>query len=130
MVINKVWVVAFLMVITGGVSAKDKPLGGKAFINHDYVCTGVSTGRAAAMTVQELPGGASSITIAENTPKPITASLTAMDDQTRASRQYKLDFGNGAKEVLLLSDLTKIATVTMLNAVGLEVFTSLVCYED
>ncbi|MEE9654029.1 hypothetical protein V4836_07645 [Kluyvera ascorbata] len=115
--------------VVGGVSAKDLPLNGKDHINHDYTCIGVSTGRDAALTVQEIPGGVSTVMIAENAPKPIAISMVPMDDQTRASRQYKFTFSNGAEEVLLLSSITGIATVTMLNAVGLEVFTSLVCHE-
>ncbi|EAW3492544.1 hypothetical protein EEN59_18520 [Salmonella enterica] len=116
--------------VVGGVSAKDLPLNGRDNMNHDYTCIGVSTGRDAALTVQEMPGGASTVLIAENTPKPIAISMVPMDDQTRASRQYKFTFSNGAEEVLLLSSITGIATVTMLNAVGMEVFTSLVCHED
>ncbi len=122
--------VAALVFIPVFATAQDLPLGGEDYITHDYTCVGSSTGRSAVMTVQEMPGGANSVTVAENSSKPIAVNLIAMDDQTRASRQYKLNFGNGAEEVLQLSSLTKMATVTMLHAVGLEVFTSLVCYEE
>ena len=113
-----------------GCMAKTLPLGGKVNINHDYNCLGVSTGRNVIMTVQETPGIANTILITENMPKPIVASLSAMDDQSRTGRQYKLVAENGSEEILQISGLTKMATVTMLNTVGLEAFTSLVCYED
>lgn len=113
-------------------SAKDKPLDGKESITHDYNCMGMSTGRKADMTVQEFHGGANQIIIAENTQKPmtVTVTLSAIDDQTRVSRQYEFKSSNGNVEILEISDLTGIATTTMLYTVGLEVFTSLVCHED
>lgn len=112
-----------------GAQAKDLPLNGKDYINHDYNCIGVSTGRTASMTVQELPGMANTTIVAENTPKPIVVSLAAMDDQVRAARQYQIKSPNGAEEVLEVSSITKMATITMLHAAGLEVFTSMVCHE-
>ncbi len=110
--------------------AKDLPLGGKPTINHDYTCLGVSTGRSAIMTVQETQGIANTLFIAENSPKPLPVTLTAIDDQTRVARLYKLKAPNGSTEILQISGLTKMATVTMLNTLGLEAFTSFVCNEN
>lgn len=111
-------------------SAKDAPLNGKESIAHDYNCMGVSTGRAAVLTVQEYAGGANQILVAENAPKPITITLTAIDDQTRVSRQYQFKAPNGGEEILQISELTGLATTTMLHTLGYEAFTSLVCHEE
>ncbi|EHA8172291.1 hypothetical protein ACK1QP_001273 [Salmonella enterica] len=123
-------VFAVLTLTCFSASAKDKPLDGKESMTHDYNCMGVSTGRSAVMTVQEFPGGANQILIAENAQKPMAVTLSAIDDQTRASRQYEFKSSNGSAEILQVSDLTGIATTTMLHTVGLEAFTSLVCHED
>lgn len=123
-------VVAAALLACFGATAKDLPLGGKEFITHDYKCVGVSTGRDVSMTVQEAPGSATQMIIAEGAKKPITMTLSAMDDQTRTARLYKYASSDGSSEVLQISNLTGLATTTMLHSVGLEAFTSLVCNEE
>lgn len=123
-------VVAVALLACFGATAKDLPLGGKKFITHDYKCVGVSTGRDVYMTVQEVPGAATQALIADGDKKPITMTLTSIDDQTRAARQYKSESSGLGAEILEVSDVTGIATTTMLHSVGLEAFTSLVCNED
>lgn len=44
MIIKKIFAVTLLMVIAGGVSAQDKPLGEKKDLKHDFRCTMVFTG--------------------------------------------------------------------------------------
>ena len=123
-------VVAAALLTCFGATAKDLPLGGKEFITHDYKCVGVSTGRDVSMTVQEVPGAATQVLIADGGKKPVTMTLTSIDDQTRAARQYKSESADPGAEILEVSDVTGIATTTMLHSVGLEAFTSLVCNED
>lgn len=113
-----------------GVAAKDLPPGGKAPVTHDYQCVSVSTGRNASMTVQELPGSATQMTIAEGAKKSVTVTLSAMDDQAGMVRLYKYGSSDGSTEILQISSFTGIATTTMLHSVGREAFTSLVCNED
>ena len=113
-----------------GVTAKGLPLGGKSLITHDYKCVDVSAGRNVYMTVQEVPGSAIQALIADGDREPVTMALTSVDDQTRAARQYKLESTGPGSESPGVSDVTGIATTTMLHSVGREAFTSLVCNEE
>lgn len=119
-----------LALMSVAVSAKERPLDGKDYINHDYNCIGLSSGQKAELNVSESPGGASILLTSQVTEKTMPLVMTSIDDQTRVSRQYKFKFPNGAEEVLEVADLTKMASITMLHTSGLEIFTSLVCHED
>lgn len=113
-----------------GVAARDLPPGEKRLITHDYKCVDVSTGRNVSMTVREVPGAAIQALIADGDREPVTMALTSVDNQTRAVRQYKSESTGPGTEILEVSDVTGIATTTMLHSVGREAFTSLVCNEE
>lgn len=127
----KIFLVAFVTFCCAlPAQSSDLKIGGKSFINHDYECVGLSSGQKAELTVSEIPGGASTVLSSASLPKPATLAMGAVDDQSRASRQYSFEFTNGSKEVLEIADITKMATVTMLNANGVEVYTSMICSEN
>lgn len=123
---NKRALLVILLVCTGA-TAKEISLGGKASIVHDYKCVSVRTGHNVTMTVQEVPGAATQVLIAEGAKKPAVRMFTATDNQSRVTRLYKYHMQGGGAEVLEISDTTGIATITILNDAGVEAFTSLVC---
>ncbi|WP_234262413.1 hypothetical protein [Klebsiella aerogenes] len=108
-------------------SAKEVPLGGRASVAHDYKCVSVETGHDVTMTVQEMPGAATQVLIAEGAKKPVVRMFTATDNQSRVLRLYKYRMQGGGAEMLEISDATGIATITILHGARGEVFTSLVC---
>ncbi|HDS9357751.1 TPA: hypothetical protein QH850_000236 [Enterobacter chengduensis] len=110
--------------------SKDLPLNGKKIITHDYSCTGVSIGDKSTMTVGETPGEASVVAVGEGMPKPVGATLKAMDDQTRVTRMYKTGDEKDGEMILEVASLTKLATITMLHFADNEAYTAKVCYEE